>query len=122
MGVIFKIDIIIIIIHCLISDSDPYWAHADYSIYMGRKLYLRKPHNLFPRLLRLACKAPAKRLRVTCGTFTTLYFDLLGNHCCCNKSTDVLVSQTLLYYYRVIRGRLLLTLLPFITIFFVTQN
>jgi len=24
---------IIIIIYCLISDSDPYWAYADYSLY-----------------------------------------------------------------------------------------
>ena len=84
------------------SDSDPYWAHADYFIYMGRKLYLRKPRDPSPRLLGLACKAPVRRLRVTCGTSTTLYFDLFGNHCCRNKPTDALVSQTLLYYYRVI--------------------
>ena len=104
------------------SDLDPYWAHADYSMYVGRKLYLRKPHDPSPRLLGLACKTPIKRLRVTCGTPTTLHFDLLENHCCCNKPTDALVSQTLLYYYRVIRGRPLLTFLPSIAISFATQN
>ena len=89
---------------------------------MGRKLYLRKPYNPSPRLLGLAYKAPARRLRVTCGAPTTLLFDLLGNYCCCNKPTDALVLQTLLYYYRVIRGRLLLAPLPFIAISFATQN
>ena len=64
----------IIIIHCLTSDSDPYWAHADYSIYVGRKLYLRKPRDPSPRLLGLACRAPVRRLQVTCGTPTTLLY------------------------------------------------
>ena len=59
------------------SDLDPYWAHADYSIYMGRKLYLKKPHNPSPRLLGLACKAPVRHLQVTYNTSTTLHFDLL---------------------------------------------
>ena len=35
---------------------------------------------------------------------------------------DALVSQTLLYYYRVIRGRLLLALLPFTAISFATRT
>src|SRR6266550_8774397 len=71
---------------------------------------------LSPRLLGLVYRAPARRLRVTCGAPTTLLFDLFRNHCCRNKPTDALVSQTLLYYCRVIRGRLLLApypLLPF---------
>jgi hypothetical protein len=32
----------IIIIHCLMSDSDPYWAHADYSLYIYREKTLFK--------------------------------------------------------------------------------
>ena len=33
----------IIIIHCLTSDSDPYWAHADYSLYTcGEKTLFEK--------------------------------------------------------------------------------
>ena len=79
---------------------------------MGRKLYLRKPRDPSPRLLELAYKAPTKHLQVTYGTPTTLLFDFFGNCCCCNKFMDALVSQTLLYYYRVIRGRPLLTLHP----------
>ena len=67
--------------------------------------------------------SPAGRLQVTYSTSTTLHFDLLGNHCCCNKPTDALVSQTLLYYYRVIRGRPLLAPLPstFIYICFISK-
>jgi len=35
--------IIIIIIHCLTSDSDPCWAHADYSLYTcGEKTLFEK--------------------------------------------------------------------------------
>ena len=83
---------------------------------MGRKLYLKKPRDPSPCLLGLACEAPIRCLQVTCGTPTILLFDLFGNYYCRNKPIDVLVSQTLLYYYRVIRGRLLLApypLLPF---------
>ena len=47
---------------------------------------------------------------------------LLGNHCCCNKPIDMLISQTLLYYYRVIRERPLLAPLLFIAISFTTWN
>ena len=75
---------------------------------MGRKLYLRKPYNPSPYLLGLAYKAPIRRLRVTYSASTTLLFNLLRNHYCYNKPTDALVLYTLLYYYRVIRGRLLL--------------
>jgi len=89
-------------------------------IYIGRKLYLRKPRNLSLRLLGLAYKAPARRLRVTYSASTTLLFNLLRNHCCRNKPMDALVSQTLLYYYRVIKGRPLLAPPPFITISFIT--
>ena len=89
-------------------------------IYIGRKLYLRKPHNLSPRLLGLAYKAPARRLRVTYSAPTTLLFDLLRNYYCRNKPTDALVSHTLLYYYRVIRGRPLLAPPPSITISIIT--
>ena len=105
------------------SDSDPYQAYADYSLCIcGEKTHLRKPRNLSPRLLGLACEAPARRLRVTCGAPATLLFNLLRNHCCRNKPTDALVLQTLLYYYRVIRGHPLLAPLPSITISFTTQN
>jgi len=31
-----------IIIHCLISDLDPYWAYADYSLYIYREKTLFK--------------------------------------------------------------------------------
>ena len=107
----------IIIIYCLTSDSDPYWAHADYFLYIcGEKTLLRKPRNLSPCLLGLAYKAPTSHLQCS----TTLLFNLLRNHCCRNKPTDALVSQTLLYYCRVIRGRLLLAPLPSITISFTT--
>ena len=35
--------ILIIIILCLTSDSDPYWAHVDYSLYIyGEKTLLEK--------------------------------------------------------------------------------
>ena len=75
------------------SDSDPYWAYTDYSLYIhvGRKLYLRKPRNPSPRLLGLAYRAPIRRLRVTSSTPTTLLFDLLKNYYCRNKPTDALV-------------------------------
>ena len=35
-------DIIIIIIYCLTSDSDPYWAYTDYSLYTYREKTLFK--------------------------------------------------------------------------------
>ena len=89
---------------------------------MGRKLYLRKPRDPSPCLLKLAYKAPARRLQVTYGTPTTLLFNLFGNYCCCNKFINALVSQILLYYYRVIRGRPLLAPPLSITISFATQN
>jgi len=48
------------------SDSDPYWAHADYSLFTyGEKTLfkkIRKPHNPSPRLLGLAYKAPISYL------------------------------------------------------------
>jgi len=45
------------------SDLDPYWAHADYSLYTYReKTLLRKPCDPFPRLLGLAYKAPTSYL------------------------------------------------------------
>jgi hypothetical protein len=38
-----KIKIIIIIIFCLMSDMDPYWAYADYSLYIyGEKTLIEK--------------------------------------------------------------------------------
>ena len=54
--------------------------------------------------------------------FITLLYNLFRNYYCYNKPIDVLVLQTLLYYCRVIKGCLLLTPLPFITISFITQN
>ena len=60
---IYAYYIIIIIIYCLTSDSDPYWAHADYSLYTyGEKTLLRKPCNPSPYLLELAYKAPTSYL------------------------------------------------------------
>src|ERR1700685_2300035 len=87
-------------------------------IYVGRKLYLRKPRDPFLCLLGLAYKAPVSHLWYS----TTLLFDLFGNHCCRNKSMDALVSQTLLYSCRVIKGHLLLAPLLFITISIATRN
>ena len=87
-------------------------------IHIGRKLYLRKPHNPSSCLLGLAYKLPISHQWCS----TTLLFNLLRNHYCRNKPTDALVLHTILYSYRVIRGRLLLTPLPSITIFFATQN
>ena len=89
-------------------------------IYIGRKLYLRKPHNPSPCLLGLAYKAPIKYLQVIYNIFTILLFNLFRNYCYCNKPINALVLLTLLYYYRVIRGRPLLTPLFFIVIFFTT--
>jgi hypothetical protein len=107
------------------SDLNPYWAYADYSLFIYRektqfkkKLDLRKPRDLSLYLLGLAYLAPINHQWYS----TTLLFNLFGNYCCCNKLIDTLVLQTLLYYYRVIRGHLLLTPLPFITISFITWN
>jgi hypothetical protein len=47
-------------------------------IYVGRKLYLRKPRNLSPYLLGLAYKAPARRLQVTYGTLLPYFLTFLG--------------------------------------------
>ena len=48
------------------SDLDPYWAHADYSLFTYREKTLfkkiRKPRNPSPCLLGLAYKAPASYL------------------------------------------------------------
>ena len=35
--IIVYLNDIIIIIHCLTSDSDPYWAYADYSLFIYRE-------------------------------------------------------------------------------------
>jgi len=45
---------------------------------MGRKLYLRKPYNPSPRLLGLAYKAPARRLRVTYSALLPYFLTSLG--------------------------------------------
>ena len=47
-------------------------------IYMGRKLYLRKPYNPSPHLLELTYKAPTGRLRVTCGALLPYFLTSLG--------------------------------------------
>ena len=65
-----------------------------------------------------ACLAPAGHLWYS----ISLLFGHFGNHCCRNKPTDALVSQTPLYYCRVIRGYLLLAPLPFTAISFATRN
>ena len=79
---------------------------------------MRKPHNLSLRFLELAYLAPISYLQCS----TTLLFNLFRNYCCHIKPIDALVSQTQLYYCRVIRGRLILAPLPSITISFITQN
>ena len=57
-------------------------------LHVGRKLYLRKPRDLSPRLLELAYLVPTSYQWYS----STLLFDLFGNHCCRNKPTDALVS------------------------------
>jgi hypothetical protein len=52
---------------------------------------------------------------------TSLLFGHFGNYCCRNNPTDVLVSRTLLYHYRVIRGCLLLAPLSSSAISFATS-
>jgi hypothetical protein len=68
------------------SDSDPIgptWTTP--YIYIGRKLYLRKPRNLSPRLLGLAYRAPTRRLRVTYGTLLPYFLTSL-------RTTTALIS------------------------------
>ena len=63
------------------SDSDPYWAHMDYSLYIYREktLFQRKPRELSPHLWDLpACLAPAWHLRVTYGTLHPYFLTTLG--------------------------------------------
>ena len=66
--------------------------------------------------------SPTWRLRVACGALLPYFLTSLGT------TTAVISLQTrqyyklLLYYYRVIMGRLLLTPLPSITISSITQN
>ena len=69
----------IYIIHCLTSDSDPYWAHADYSLFIYREktLLKRKPRNPSPRLLGLAYLAPIRRLRVAYSTLLPYFLTFL---------------------------------------------
>jgi len=58
----------IIIIHCLTSDSDPCWAHADYSLYTcGEKtLFEKTPWSVSPPF--------RARLRVACESLVVLYY------------------------------------------------
>src|SRR6266702_8858053 len=77
------------------SDSDPYWAHADYSLYIYReKTHVREnPVNRLPAFgtcLLGAYLAPVDHL----WYFTSLLFGHLRNHCCRNKPTDALVLRT----------------------------
>jgi len=48
------------------SDLDPYWAHADYSLFIYREKTLfkkmRKPYNPSPRLLGIVYGAPTSYL------------------------------------------------------------
>ena len=46
-------------------------------IYIGRKLYLRKPRNPSPCLLGLAYRAPTRRLRVTYSTLLPYFLTFL---------------------------------------------
>jgi hypothetical protein len=66
-----NITLLSLIIHYLTSDSDLYWAHADYSLYTyGEKT----PWSISPPF--------GTRLRVTCGTPTVGGYDLslIGSH------------------------------------------
>src|SRR6266550_5495172 len=90
-----NLNILLLFILCLTSDSDPYWAHADYSLYTCREKTLVR-ENLMNRLpafgtcLLGAYLAPAGHLWYS----TSLLFGHLGNHCCRNKPMDELVSLT----------------------------
>src|SRR6266702_6743295 len=95
MAVLVKELLLLLFILCLTSDSDPYWAHADYSLYIcGEKTLVREnPMNrlsAFGTCLLSTYLAPAGHLWYS----TSLLFGHLGNHCCRNKPTDALVSQT----------------------------
>ena len=77
------------------SDSDPYWAHVDYSLYTyGEKTLVKEnPVNrllAFRTCLLSACLAPAGHLWYS----KSLLFGHLRNHCCRNKPMDALVLQT----------------------------
>ena len=68
--------LIIIIIHCLTSDSDPYWAHADYSLCTcGEKtLFEKTPWSISPPFgthLQGAWEAPASHL--WCSYYLTFW-------------------------------------------------
>src|SRR6266704_7221620 len=87
--------LLLLFILCLTSDSDPYWAHIDYSLYTcGEKTLVREnPMNRLPAFktcLLGAYLAPVDHL----WYFTSLLFGHLRNHCCRNKPTDTLVLQT----------------------------
>ena len=84
--------IFIIIILCLTSDSDPYWAHADYSLYIYKEktLVRENPINCLPAFktcLLSTCLAPISHL----WYFKSLLFGYFKNHCCRNKPIDALV-------------------------------
>jgi hypothetical protein len=49
--------------YCLTSDSDPCQAYADYTLYIGRKLYKITPYSISSPL-GPARVAPISRLRV----------------------------------------------------------
>ena len=61
-------------------------------IYIGRKLYLRKPYNPSPYLLGLAYRASTRRLRVTYGTLLPYFLTSLGT------TTAVISLRTRQYY------------------------
>ena len=65
----------------------------------GEKTLFEKPRNPSPRLLGLACGAPARRLRVTSGAPTTLLFDLLRNYYCRNKPYKIYILKVRLKKY-----------------------
>jgi len=46
-------------------------------LHIGRKLYLRKPRNLSPRLLELTYLAPIRRLQVAYSTLLSYFLSFL---------------------------------------------
>ena len=86
------VDYIYLFILCLTSDSDPYWAYVDYSLYIYREktLVRENPVNYFPAFgtyLFSTYLALAGYL----WYFKSLLFSHFGNHCCRNKPIDALV-------------------------------
>ena len=60
---------IILIIHCLTSDSDPYWAHTDYSLFIYREKTLWSISPPFRTCLLSAYELPIVLYYLTVGIY-----------------------------------------------------